>query len=111
MTISATGEVTRTVEAGFCLPWAGWDDTETAVDSEVGEGRAVLAWNGYVSGILAAVLHVFSAIIVVFNSARLVRQGEDIEMAEHEVMEHRPQPRQVEAGAPADTRGPAVAPA
>ncbi|MCE9592459.1 MAG: cation-translocating P-type ATPase [Planctomycetes bacterium] len=32
--------------------------------------------------IIAAVLHVVSSLIVVFNSARLVRAGEDIEMAE-----------------------------
>jgi Cd2+/Zn2+-exporting ATPase len=41
-----------------------------------------LAAAGYVSPVLAAVLHVVSGLAVVFNSARLVRCGEDIEQAE-----------------------------
>jgi len=41
-----------------------------------------LAAAGYVSPVLAAVLHVASGLAVVFNSARLVRCGEDIEQAE-----------------------------
>lgn len=36
----------------------------------------------YVTPIVAAVLHTVSSLVVVFNSARLVRVGEDIEMAE-----------------------------
>ncbi len=36
--------------------------------------------------IIAAVLHVFSSLVVVFNSARLVRAGEDIEQVEHEAL-------------------------
>jgi len=45
-----------------------------------------LAAAGYVSAIIAAVLHVVSSLVVIFNSARLVREGEDIEHAEAEVM-------------------------
>ncbi len=41
-----------------------------------------LAAFGYVSPILAAVLHVASGLVVTFNSARLVRAGEEIEMAD-----------------------------
>ena len=41
-----------------------------------------LAGAGYVSPVLAAVLHVVSGLAVVFNSARLIRCGEDIEQAE-----------------------------
>ncbi len=47
----------------------------------------ILAASGYVSEIVAAVLHVVSAMVVVFNSARLVRAGEDIELAEHRATE------------------------
>jgi len=41
-----------------------------------------LAGAGYVSPVLAAMLHVVSGLTVVFNSARLVRCGEDLELAE-----------------------------
>jgi Cd2+/Zn2+-exporting ATPase len=41
-----------------------------------------LAAAGYVSPVLAAVVHVVSGLAVVFNSARLVRCGEDLEQAE-----------------------------
>ncbi|MEI8226740.1 MAG: cation-translocating P-type ATPase [Planctomycetota bacterium] len=41
-----------------------------------------LAGAGYVSPVLAAALHVVSGLAVVFNSARLVRCGEDLERAE-----------------------------
>lgn len=41
-----------------------------------------LAGAGLVSPVLAAALHVASGLAVVFNSARLVRCGEDIEQAE-----------------------------
>jgi Cd2+/Zn2+-exporting ATPase len=41
-----------------------------------------LAGAGLVSPVLAALLHVVSGLAVVFNSARLVRCGEDIEQAE-----------------------------
>ena len=41
-----------------------------------------LAGAGYVSPVMAAMLHVVSGLAVVFNSARLVRCGEDLEQAE-----------------------------
>jgi Cd2+/Zn2+-exporting ATPase len=41
-----------------------------------------LAGAGYVSPVAAAALHIVSGLIVVFNSARLVRCGEEIEQAE-----------------------------
>ena len=41
-----------------------------------------LAGAGYVSPVLAALLHVVSGLAVVFNSARLVRCGEEIEQSE-----------------------------
>jgi Cd2+/Zn2+-exporting ATPase len=57
-----------------------------------------LAAMGYVTPIAAAVLHVVSSLIVVFNSARLVRQGESIEHAEAEALAH------VGGGAPTQPR-------
>ena len=42
---------------------------------------------GLVSPIVAAVLHVVSGLVVIFNSARLVRAGEDIEHAEAAALE------------------------
>ena len=47
----------------------------------------VLAGAGAIPPVVAAVLHVVSSLAVVFNSARLVRAGEDIEQAEHEALE------------------------
>ncbi len=41
-----------------------------------------LAGAGYVSPVAAALLHVVSGLIVIFNSARLVRCGEDVEQEE-----------------------------
>jgi len=41
-----------------------------------------LAAAGYLSPVAAAVLHIASGLLVVFNSARLVRCGEDVERAE-----------------------------
>jgi len=41
-----------------------------------------LAGAGYVSPVTAALLHIVSGLIVIFNSARLVRSGEEIEQAE-----------------------------
>jgi Cd2+/Zn2+-exporting ATPase len=41
-----------------------------------------LAAAGYVSPVMAALLHIASGLIVVFNSARLVRCGEEIEQEE-----------------------------
>ncbi len=42
-------------------------------------GGFVLAWLGYITAVMAAALHVVGSLMVVFNSARLVRQGEDLE--------------------------------
>jgi Cd2+/Zn2+-exporting ATPase len=41
-----------------------------------------LAAAGYVSPVTAALVHIVSGLVVIFNSARLVRCGEDIEYAE-----------------------------
>lgn len=46
-----------------------------------------LAAIGELRPIIAAVLHVASGLVVIFNSARLVRAGEDIEHAEAEALE------------------------
>jgi Zn2+/Cd2+-exporting ATPase len=46
-----------------------------------------LAAAGMIAPVVAAVLQVVSSLAVVFNSARLVRAGEDIERAEHEALE------------------------
>jgi Zn2+/Cd2+-exporting ATPase len=42
-------------------------------------GGLALAAGGYLNPIVAAILHNTGSILVVFNSARLVRQGEDLE--------------------------------
>ena len=42
-------------------------------------GGVVLAWLGFITAVMAAGLHVVGSLMVVFNSARLVRQGEDLE--------------------------------
>ena len=42
-------------------------------------GGFVLAWMGYIDAVMAAALLVIGSLMVVFNSARLVRQGEDLE--------------------------------
>jgi Cd2+/Zn2+-exporting ATPase len=47
----------------------------------------VIAGTGHIPPVVAALLHVVSSLIVVFNSARLVRCGEDIEQAEHQALE------------------------
>ena len=49
-------------------------------------GFVGLAGAGYVSPVMAALLHVVSGLAVDFNSARLVRCGEDIEQAEAEAL-------------------------
>ena len=59
-----------------------------------------LAAAGFVTPIIAAVLHVVSSLIVVFNSARLVRSGEDIEHAEHEALKQRAPATTAESPAP-----------
>jgi Cd2+/Zn2+-exporting ATPase len=43
-----------------------------------------LAGAGYVSPVTAAILHIASGLVVIFNSARLVRCGEEIEQDEAE---------------------------
>ncbi|MEZ6190705.1 MAG: cation-translocating P-type ATPase [Phycisphaerales bacterium] len=47
----------------------------------------VIAGTGHIPPVVAALLHVVSSLIVVFNSARLVRCGEDIEQAEHQALQ------------------------
>jgi len=42
---------------------------------------------GLIAPVIAAILHVVSSLVVVFNSARLVRAGEDIEQEEHKALE------------------------
>ena len=59
---------------------------------------------GYVEPWLAAVLHVVSSLIVIFNSARLVRAGEEIEHAEHRAL------REATARAPRPTSATPAAP-
>jgi Cd2+/Zn2+-exporting ATPase len=49
-------------------------------------GMAV-AWGEYINAITAAVLHLVSGLVVIFNSARLVRAGESIEYAEADAAE------------------------
>ncbi len=46
-------------------------------------GLLLLASMGYVPKVLAVLLHAASSLVVVFNSARLVREGEDLEHTEH----------------------------
>jgi Cd2+/Zn2+-exporting ATPase len=55
-------------------------------------GGLMLASFGYLPPIVAAVLHVTGSLVVVFNSARLVRKGEELE---HFHPEHEEPPRQV----------------
>jgi len=50
-------------------------------------GGLTLASLNYIKPIVAAVLHVFGSMIVVFNSARLVRQGEEFEPHQAVVVE------------------------
>ena len=56
---------------------------------------------GYVTPIMAAVFHVLSSLVVVFNSARLVRMGEDIELAESQALQRRTQAARPVAATPA----------
>jgi Cd2+/Zn2+-exporting ATPase len=61
-------------------------------------GGLVLAAMKYINPIVAAVMHVAGSLLVVFNSARLVRHGEELEpfhgaaSARHEGEEHSPKP-------------------
>ena len=52
----------------------------------------ILAAAGYVTPIYAAILHVVAGLLVVFNSARLVRSGEQIEHAEAAAAQDRQMP-------------------
>lgn len=47
-------------------------------------GGIILSVFGWMSPITAAVLHALSTLLVLFNSARLVRTGEEITISEHE---------------------------
>jgi Cd2+/Zn2+-exporting ATPase len=53
-------------------------------------GGLVLAAMKYINPIVAAMLHVIGSLLVVFNSARLVRQGEEFDPHHAVVVEHRP---------------------
>ncbi len=71
----------------------------------------VLAAAGLIPEIVAAILHVVSGLIVVFNSARLVRAGEDLEHAEEAGdRPERSTPRAAGPGGPPTAEG-AVLPA
>ncbi len=61
-----------------------------------------LAAAGYIGPVTAAVLHEISGLIVIFNSARLVRLGEDVEFseAEHKARNQAPLPASRSASAP-----------
>jgi len=74
----------------------------------------ILAAAGFVTPIQAAVLHVVAGLIVVFNSARLVRSGEEIEHAEAVVLaerEQRPAPQDRQDGVQHASDDGAVGPA
>ena len=70
-----------------------------------------LSASGYVTPVVAAVMHVVSSLIVVFNSARLVRAGEDIEHAEHQALEAQTQPAPDRRDVEHDGATPAAVPA
>jgi Cd2+/Zn2+-exporting ATPase len=60
-------------------------------------GGLVLAAMKYINPIVAAVMHVAGSLLVVFNSARLVRHGEELEpfhgaASRHQGEEHSPKP-------------------
>ena len=66
-------------------------------------GGLILAALKFINPIVAAILHVFGSLIVVFNSARLVRQGEELDP-------HSTGPIEPPAAAPAPLTAPAKAP-
>jgi Cd2+/Zn2+-exporting ATPase len=70
-----------------------------------------MALAGLLAPWMAAVLHLSSGLLVIFNSARLVRAGEDIEHHEAERMlaAGRPRPQVEATSRPADEAGGAVA--
>ena len=68
----------------------------------------VFAGAGKIPPVVAALLHVVSSLIVVFNSARLVRCGEDIEQQEHQALEAT-QAKASQAAGDAGQAAPAIA--
>lgn len=50
-------------------------------------GGIILSVFGYMSPIAAAVLHTLSTLVVIFNSARLVRTGEELTIEENRIVE------------------------
>jgi hypothetical protein len=50
---------------------------------------------GYIPPIVAAFLHVASSIVVVFNSTRLVREGENLDQETHQAAQAQRERRQV----------------
>jgi Zn2+/Cd2+-exporting ATPase len=64
-------------------------------------GGLVLAAMKYINPIVAAMLHVIGSLLVVFNSARLVRQGEEFDPHQAVVVETRPAPTPAPAPQPA----------
>ncbi len=54
-------------------------------------GGLTLTAFGYIGPIIAAILHNAGSLIVIFNSARLVRKGEDLE-------HYHPEPVEPESG-------------
>jgi Cd2+/Zn2+-exporting ATPase len=59
-----------------------------------------LAGAGYLPPVAAAFLHVASGLVVIFNSARLVRCGEDVERAEATAVALSPRPAAETAAPP-----------
>lgn len=68
-------------------------------------GGLTLAAFGYVNAVVAAIMHNLGSLLVVFNSARLVRQGEELEPFEQKSE----QPSEPASGAPAPALRPQVA--
>ena len=67
-------------------------------------GGLALAAFGYLNPIVAAIMHNAGSLLVVFNSARLVRQGEELEP-----FQHTPAPL-ADGGAPETTSAPSLQP-
>jgi Cd2+/Zn2+-exporting ATPase len=64
-------------------------------------GFLALAAFGAIPAVVAVLLHLVSSLVVVFNSARLVREGEDIEHAEASAQAGQTAPRRTEPTPPA----------
>lgn len=58
---------------------------------------------GHLSAMVAALLHMVASAVVIFNSARLVRFGEDVEAAEFRQSERSRRPAPVQKSAPSAT--------